>query len=606
MADPTAVKTGAVSRDERARTARRLDLLGVLERAVKTVLLYPPSSPQPGEFRARLHARLTGYLEQEGAFIVQSRAGALVSGDAVLRGEAGGEESLAGTLARDGVRRVAFLPGLTDGDLAAFLEAVRAAVTGRGAGEDLAAALWLAAPKTVRWETIGELDDSAVENLEAGLRSGAGRGFGAGAGADFAAVVRAEGGGIPAGAGAGRAEKEEGGAAPASADPAAGRGAPGEPVPLEAARILGALADLSGEGEALAACRREAEAFDPEAAVGGILLELVSLEDEPEGFAESCGLADDYYDRFVERGRFAAALRLRRGLAAREAESRAASAFDRADRLDEILLRGAQAQGTARLTGALDAAGADLEAGTLLLADLPDACVPGLVDALGRLDRYPARKLVCDALAEKGARRVDDLAPGLSDKRWFVVRNTALVLGRIGGERACALLETAARHGEEAVRREAVTALARLAGPESSRILRAVLADPAPLLRLKAVRALAERADAESREAIAARVLAPAFRRLPEPEQAEWLSALARAGGDAALPAFRTLVEPRFLRDWGARRLLALRAVAALGDASGPATRAWLEELLRGRDALRRDEAERALARRRAREGGAP
>jgi len=44
------------------------------------------------------------------------------------------------------------------------------------------------------------------------------------------------------------------------------------------ALLLQKLADLSGEEEALAACRREAEAFDPAASTAGIERALIALE----------------------------------------------------------------------------------------------------------------------------------------------------------------------------------------------------------------------------------------------------------------------------------------------------------------------------------------
>ncbi len=46
------------------------------------------------------------------------------------------------------------------------------------------------------------------------------------------------------------------------------------------ARLLGQLADLSGEEETLEAYRREAEAFDPVASTEGISRALLELESE--------------------------------------------------------------------------------------------------------------------------------------------------------------------------------------------------------------------------------------------------------------------------------------------------------------------------------------
>lgn len=48
------------------------------------------------------------------------------------------------------------------------------------------------------------------------------------------------------------------------------------------ARLMGELADLSGEEEALAACRREAEEDAPALIAAGVAVDLLSLESEPE------------------------------------------------------------------------------------------------------------------------------------------------------------------------------------------------------------------------------------------------------------------------------------------------------------------------------------
>jgi hypothetical protein len=52
------------------------------------------------------------------------------------------------------------------------------------------------------------------------------------------------------------------------------------------AGLLNALADLSGEAEALEACRREADSFDPVISTARIADELLELEADPGAGAE--------------------------------------------------------------------------------------------------------------------------------------------------------------------------------------------------------------------------------------------------------------------------------------------------------------------------------
>ncbi|MBI3566372.1 MAG: HEAT repeat domain-containing protein, partial [Elusimicrobia bacterium] len=211
--------------------------------------------------------------------------------------------------------------------------------------------------------------------------------------------------------------------------------------------------------------------------------------------------------------------------------------------------------------------------------------------------------MVCDALVERGTAVVEEVGKAASDPRWFVVRNAAVVLGRVGGPRACEFLGKTLSHKSHSVRREAVEALARMETPEARAALRAALHDPDPRLRLRALGALARGGRPEDAERVEARVLAADFRLLPPDEQREWLETLAGLRGDASLPVFRSLIRKR-LFSWGARRRLRAIAAFALGSSDGAASKAYLETLARVRDRSVREAAEAALERLSRRAGG--
>jgi HEAT repeat protein len=214
-----------------------------------------------------------------------------------------------------------------------------------------------------------------------------------------------------------------------------------------------------------------------------------------------------------------------------------------------------------------------------------------LAAALGDIEHVPARKVACDVLAERGAARVDDIGALTLDRRWYVARNAAQVLSRIGGPRAMAHLEKAASHADPKVRRAVLDGAARITTPDASRILRGALKDPSAELQARALRALAARRDEETGALAEARVRGAGFRKLAPDEQQEWLSALARIRGDGALPALRPFLARRRFFDGAARRYLRQLAIAALGEGGGPAGTALLETL-----ALDPDERVRAAA----------
>lgn len=89
---------------------------------------------------------------------------------------------------------------------------------------------------------------------------------------------------------------------------------------VRAAELLGGLADLTGDAEALAARRREAAAFDPDAALVDLYLDLLAAERDAEGARESFEELQEFIRALGRERRAADALRLMDGLARLEAD----------------------------------------------------------------------------------------------------------------------------------------------------------------------------------------------------------------------------------------------------------------------------------------------
>ncbi len=100
-----------------------------------------------------------------------------------------------------------------------------------------------------------------------------------------------------------------------------------------------------------------------------------------------------------------------------------------------------------------------------------------VVDLLGELEHKNHRLAVCDYLSKASPRHVDILAKGIFDRRWFVVRNTSMILARIGGQRANSFLEKAAHHEDSRVRREVAIGLAEASSANSIYLLKEFLWD---------------------------------------------------------------------------------------------------------------------------------
>ncbi len=73
------------------------------------------------------------------------------------------------------------------------------------------------------------------------------------------------------------------------------------------ADLLNRLADVSGEAVALAAYRREADAFDPDLSTALVALDLLSIADNPAGSEEVRACLKRLQEDFQARGSLAAA-----------------------------------------------------------------------------------------------------------------------------------------------------------------------------------------------------------------------------------------------------------------------------------------------------------
>ena len=139
----------------------------------------------------------------------------------------------------------------------------------------------------------------------------------------------------------------------------------------------------------------------------------------------------------------------------------------------------------------------------------PDGVVPGLLDLLAQEPRLSVRRALMDRIASTGAAALPHITARLKPEPWYLVRNLAHLMGRLGDRRAVPHLLGLLEHSHEKVRAEALEALVRLKAPEAVPVLEAlVTADTwipwrqRDALRLTAVRGLQQIGGPEARRAL--------------------------------------------------------------------------------------------------------
>jgi hypothetical protein len=214
-----------------------------------------------------------------------------------------------------------------------------------------------------------------------------------------------------------------------------------------------------------------------------------------------------------------------------------------------------------------------------------------LIDNLIGSEVTGERRVYLEALRQCPA-AVNSLLHLLSDDRWYVVRNSASLLGELGAVEADRRLAELMSHRETRVRQAVAAALGRLGTSRSLLALLQGLNDQSPDVRLQAVWAIAtaknprsvpwiiEALDHEQDADVQAALIA-ALGATPTEDGVARLVRAAEAGGILVR-------KPSALR---------LRAVEALAEAGTPSARHALQSLLSDRDREIRSAVEQAVGR---------
>lgn len=155
------------------------------------------------------------------------------------------------------------------------------------------------------------------------------------------------------------------------------------------------------------------------------------------------------------------------------------------------------------------------------------AIVP-LMKILGELKSIHARKFVIDALVVLGTRDISLLARGLTDSRWYVVRNIIYILRKIGDKRAVDYLLKTVKHGDVRVKKEVIRALGELGGGSVLQALRDCLEDADAQVRSAALKALCNLGSEASKRIILNKVNDKLFKDMEFEEKKEFIEALSR------------------------------------------------------------------------------
>ena len=554
---------------EKLRLVR--DLLTFMVRTMKTMLLYPQNNPIPHEFRKNLHEKFSLYLDEYEELKLVAEQGKLLLSGELVHEDPPQEEGIALAMYRDGIREIFFRSGLKLEELVNFLEAVKVSLQSKSGEDDLVTLLWEKDFTHLRYTVIEQASD-LPEPIQ--LQSTVSE--------DFEKIYYSE---ITLGDQELSAVEE------------------GKPIidlhdlaSEEIARLLKNITAFEKEELAEINYLLQIEKFyRKQSEVAPILFDILVQEEEQAGFDEALRLIEKVLDEFLAGRRLDLAAEVLKQFR-KQQEYFAGRSEARAQRLSVALERAGDKSRFERLVTLMNQ---DREAVTQqiyqYLVLLAPAAIPNLIWMLGELRHFSARKLICQALEYFAHSHLEQVAAGMHDKRWFVVRNLAMVLGRTQNPKIVPHLKKSIRHADFRVRKESILALSRLNSKEASQLLIESLKDSDRKIRLYATRALAATREKEAFEPLWREINSRGFAERGEDEIKEAFEALVLIGEEEGLEHVLSYIKKINFWQKGRYQECKLLALRALEKSGNPNLAGFLEQIARLKNRAIRQSAKQIL-----------
>lgn len=307
-----------------------------------------------------------------------------------------------------------------------------------------------------------------------------------------------------------------------------------------------------------------------------ILFEILALEKSPQPYQETTGILQKLLDALITLGEFQKASELLTRVniilntyelkdwqvdAIRQLSDKAGEP-QRIEKIGKILDKGEEIR---------------LEEVSNYLTLLKPNSIQPLIKVLGELNNSRARRMLCEVLIEIGKGNMELIIPFIDDHRWFLVRNIAYILGRMGKESALPTIQKALNHEEARVRREAIQALGIIVSSKAFDLLGKALNDQDDRNRSMAALNLARVGKKASLPALLEVVQAKDFSKRDSAEIKAFFDAIGMVGSNDAIKPLEKLLEQKSWFGMGKKDEIRLRAASALALIGTAEARSILE-----------------------------
>lgn len=519
------------------------DLFRTLSNGVKAIHQYPPGHPVARGFVQIFEEKLAQFFAQNQLLSTRITREGILAGDGVIVAMGQEPDNLASIFHRDGVRLLEVKPGITTAEVEDLLTSLAMCSGPEQERRDLGNLFWQAQFENIEYEIV---DLFEIEDVELTWPEGS--------------------------------EEKPDLAKELQFDP--------EQMDLRASPLEQQFRELFGDlhefpESELAQLRQmltEHRMLDLRSE--GIML-LLDIYADSDSLNEQVAAIDKLkivLDQCIHEARFATlASFLER--AASLTENEEASVAKR-QRLSGFMLRCGDSVRIGMITKVLnDNDEIELEPVRAYLRFLTSDATANLIQMLGDLEHYPARKMICDLLVEKDLGRIDVIGNAVYDSRWYLVRNIVWILGEAGVEQGITFVSKAATHSDDRVRLEVVKALGKINTDAAVRVLVEMLNDESERIATMAANELGNTHSPVAYEALAGLVGSKDYSYLPVLRMRQLAEALVSCDGDRALEMVQEAVQRR---TWlGRARLRQMQEVLinAMQFADSEKAASWLQEI---------------------------
>jgi HEAT repeat protein len=527
-------------------------LLRDLLKVIKIVSIYPESNPLPQSLKQSFAERLVELIDDFSTLTLTVEQDRLVFEQATAFEDRSKEESLASIFFESGITELRFSAGIDVDSVYRLLEAIRVYQNSVHDQADLIALLWEAEISGFAFETLeevilGEYD----ETFELSKARDEGRGDAGEQSYEelFSARETHVSEERPADdtGGLHYAELDDNGSLIEDSDgslhiqeaaEAMGltENAKQSKAPIDTAVILdGEFNADQQDSEYLAALLNEDDQFNPYQSTVDLLHEMLYQEPQMSEFYKTVSICEKIQSELVSHGRLGEALQLLQLFCSLDTKIREKRPLW-AERLRDAFITAGSRERLAIVSDMLNSdSSVDSQPIIAYLNNFTWESLSGMAELLGVLEHREHRLALVELLKERGKEKVELVAQGVFDPRWYVVRNSVSILASIADDRAISYIRKALTHDERRVRAEAANALAACPNETALDLLATLAHDPDAEIRRTAIQSISTRRGPAAFNAIADVINDGDFDSLLAEEKRRLLVALSIVGGDQAL-----------------------------------------------------------------------